>query len=91
VLQTTVIATSFGEAAEEGEEGELPTRPRTERNQQSELFRMQLLDVLSLVVGAVASVGLAKENFHLVSLGRERYNYSQIHMGSEYDTSVLWL
>jgi hypothetical protein len=51
---------------------------------------MQLLDVLSLVVGAVASVGLAKENFHLVSLGRERYDYSQIHMGSEYDTSVLW-
>jgi hypothetical protein len=52
---------------------------------------MQLLDVLSLVVGAVAAVGVAKEYFHLVSLGRERCNYSQIQVRSEYDTSVLWL
>ena len=61
------------------------------RNQQSEIFRMQLLDVLSLVVGAVASVGVAIEYFHLVSLGRERCNYSQVQMRSGCDTSVLWL
>jgi hypothetical protein len=52
---------------------------------------MQPLDVLSLVAGAMAVVDAAKEYFHLVSLGRERCNYSRIQVWSEYDTSVLWL